>query len=117
VVYTQANFDKYKEIDAGEADPHRRKVLFYSKKKKVLEAFSVPPMVKPTACKWCVQPICNWRQQMQQDEVLPAYPYPCTVEEQTITKTHKLVKTRNEGRQTMTPNDLLQHLRPFIEDF
>jgi len=54
---------------------------------------------------------------MQQDEVLPAYPYPCTVEEQTITKTHKLVKTRNEGRQTMTPNDLLQHLRPFIEDF
>jgi hypothetical protein len=52
---------------------------------------------------------------MQQDAVLPAYPYPHTVEERTIVKNHKLVKTRNEGRPMMTPNDLLQQLLPYIE--
>jgi transposase-like protein len=114
------NFSDKEEIDAGVAAPHWRKVLFYTLEKKrqiVNEAFSAPPMVRPTARKWSVQPtqICKWRQQMQQDAVLLAYPYPRTVEERTILKTHKLVKTRNEGRPTMTPNDLLQQLLPYIE--
>jgi hypothetical protein len=47
--------------------------------------------------------------------VLLAYPYPRTVEERTIVKTHKLVKSRNEGRPKMTPIDLLQQLLPYIE--
>jgi len=38
------------------------------------------------------------------------------VEEQTIIKTHELLKTRNEGRPSMTPNYLLQQLLPYIED-
>jgi len=114
------NFSDEEEIDAGVAAPRRRKVLFYTLEKKrqiVNEAFSAPRMVKPTARKWSVQPtqIRKWRQQMQQDAALPAYPYPRTVEERTIVKTHKLVKTRNEGRPTTTPNDLLQQLLPYIE--
>jgi len=114
------NFLDEEEIDAGVAAPHQHKVLFYSLEKKrqiVNEAFSAPCMVRPTARKWSVQPtqIRKWRQQMQQDAMLPAYPYPCTGEERTIVKTHKLVKTRNEGRPSMTPNDLLQQLLPYIE--
>jgi hypothetical protein len=101
------NFSNEEEIDAGVAAPRRHKVLFYTLEKKrqiVNEAFSAPRMVRPTARKWSVQPTA--------DAALPAYPYPCTVEERTIVKTHKLVKTRNEGRPTTTPNDLLQQLLP-----
>jgi len=117
------DFLEEEEIDAGVAAPCRHKVLFYTLEKKrqiVNEAFSAPCTVRPTARKWSVQPtqICKWRQQMQQmqqDAVLLAYPYPRTVEECTIVKTHKLVKTRNEGRPMMTPNDLLQLLLPYFE--
>jgi hypothetical protein len=114
------NFFDEEEVDAGIAAPCQHKVLFYTLEKKrqiVNEAFSAPHMVRPTARKWSVQPIQirKWRQQMQQDAVLPAYPYPHTVKEQTIVKTYKLVKTRNKGRPMMTPNDLLQQLLPYIE--
>jgi hypothetical protein len=116
----QADFAGEEEIDAGKTAPRQCRVLFYmlqTKKKIVHKVFTEPRIVKPTARKWCVQPIkiCKWRQQIQQDEVLPAYPYPCTVWEQTIIKTYKMVKARNEGRPTMTPNDLLQQLLPYIE--
>jgi hypothetical protein len=36
---------------------------------------------------------------MQADAVLPAYPYPCKVEERTIIKDHKKLKTQNDVRQ------------------
>jgi len=107
------DFTNDKEIDAGIAAPHQHTVLFYTlEKKKQIdnEEFSAPRMVRPTARKWSVQPIQirKCRQQMQQGAVLLAYLCPHTVEEQTMVKTHKLVKTRNEGRPSMTPNVLLQ---------
>jgi len=53
---------------------------------------------------------------VQQHVILPAYPYPCTVEERAIHKDHKRVKMRHEGRPTSTPEDALDQLLPYIEN-
>jgi transposase-like protein len=92
----------------GDAPARKRRVLFYTleqKEKLVAEAYSQPRHVRRTVRKWQVQPvqICRWRAQVQQDAILPAYPYPCTVEERAIHKDHKRVKTRHEGRPSSTP--------------
>ncbi len=50
------------------------------------------------------------------DEVLPAYPYPHTIEEQTMIKDHKNLKTRSKGRPAITPPHLLDQLLPFLEE-
>ena len=76
----------------------KRRLLFYTleqKKKIVHEAYSLPRHVRLTARKWRVQPvqIRRWRVQLQADAVLPAYPYPRTIEERTIIKDHKKLKT------------------------
>jgi hypothetical protein len=81
----------------------KRRLLFYTleqKKKIVHEAYSQPHHVQLTARKRRVQPvqIRQWSVQLQADAVLPAYPYPRTVEERTIIKDHKKLKTQNEGR-------------------
>jgi hypothetical protein len=44
---------------------------------------------------------------MQQDDALPAHQYPHTAEGRTTIKSHE-VKTGNEGRPAITPNDLLK---------
>ena len=49
------------------------------------------------------------------DAVLPAYPYPRTIEERTIIKDHKKLKTRNEGRPVETPEELLNGLLPYVD--
>jgi hypothetical protein len=59
--------------------------------------------------------ICRWRAQVQADAVLPAYPHPHTVEERTIIKDHKKLKTWSEGRPTETPEELLNELLPHVE--
>ena len=53
---------------------------------------------------------------MQADAVLPAYPYPRTVEERTIIKDHKKLKTWNEGRPIETPEELLNGLLSYVDD-
>ena len=80
------------------------RLLFHTleqKKKMVHEAYSQPHHVQLTAQTRRVQPlqICQWRVQMQADAVLPAYPYPHTVEEVTIIKDHKKIED-TEWRQT-----------------
>jgi hypothetical protein len=53
---------------------------------------------------------------MQADAVLPAYPYPGTVEERTIIKDNKKLKTWNEGsRPIETPEDLLHGLLLYVD--
>jgi hypothetical protein len=59
--------------------------------------------------------IRQWGVQMQADAVLPAYPYPLTVEERTIIKDHEKLKTQNEGRPRETPEDLLDGLLPYVD--
>jgi len=105
----------------GDAPGRKRHVLFYTleqKEKIVAEAYSQPRHVHRTAWKWQVQPvqIRRWRAQVQQHVILPAYPYPCTVEERAIHKDHKRVKMRHEGRPTSTPEDALHQLLPYIEN-
>ncbi len=86
----------------GDAPARKRRVLFYTLEQKgkiVAEAYSQPRHVRRTARKYQVQPvqIRRWRAQLQQDVALPAYPYPRTVEERTIHKEHKRVKTQQAG--------------------
>jgi hypothetical protein len=45
----------------------------------------------------------------------PTYPYPHTVEERTIIKDHKKLKTWNEGRSIETPENLLDGLLPYVD--
>ena len=95
-------------------------VLFYTLEKKhkiVQEAFSQPNLVRTTARKWRVQPnqIRKWRQNIWADRVLPAYPYPRTIEERTIVKDHKNLKTRSKGRPAITLPHLMDQLLPFLE--
>jgi transposase-like protein len=105
----------------GDAPARKRRVLFYTLEQKgkiVAEAYSQPRHVRRTARKYQVQPvqIRRWRAQLQQDVALPAYPYPRTVEERTIHKDHKRVKTRHEGRPSSTPEDVMDQLLPYIEN-
>ncbi|MFN9656651.1 MAG: transposase [Dolichospermum sp.] len=107
--------------DLPEDEPVRkRRLLLYTleqKKNIVHEAYSQPRHVRLTARKWRVQPvqIRRWRVQLQADAVLPAYPYPRTIEERTIIKDHKKLKTRNEGRPVETPEELLNGLLPYVD--
>jgi transposase-like protein len=84
-----ANFPE-EDNDLLEDEPVcKRRLLFYTleqKKKIVNKAYSQRHHVQLTARKWQVQPvqIRRWRVQLQADAVLPAYPYPRTVEERTI---------------------------------
>ncbi len=59
--------------------------------------------------------IRQWRVQLQADAVLPAYSYPRTIEERTIIKDHKTLKTRNEGRPVESPEELLNGLFPYVD--
>jgi transposase-like protein len=97
-----------------------KRVLFYTLEKKhkiVQEAFSQPNLVRTTARKWRVQPnqIRKWRQNIRADQVLPAYPYPCAIEERTIVKDYKNLKMRSKGRPAITPPHLMEQLLPFLE--
>jgi hypothetical protein len=59
--------------------------------------------------------IRRWRVQLQADAVLPAYPYPRRIEERTIIKDHKKLKTQNEDRPIETPEELLNGLLPYMD--
>jgi hypothetical protein len=107
---------------AGEDVPTARGkcLLFYTLERKkhiVQEAYSEPNMGRTTAQKWRVQPnqIRKWRRNIMADQVLPAYPYPCTIEGRTIVKDHKNLKIRSKGRPAITPPHLMDLLLPFLE--
>ncbi len=115
-----SRMDNIEVPPAGEDAAHSKRVLFYMLEKKckiVQEAFSQPNLVCTTARKWRVQPnqIRKWRQNIRADQVLPAYPYPRTIEERTIAKDHKNLKTRSKGRPAITPPHLMEQLLPFLE--
>jgi hypothetical protein len=74
------------EVQANEDAAHCQHLLFYMlemQKKIVQEAFFQPNFICRTAHKWRVPPnqISKGRLNIMADEWLPAYPYPCTIEE------------------------------------
>jgi len=106
--------------DAEEFVPPPKRVLFYTLDKKrsiVAEAYAVGNSIKSTARKWRVQPnqIRKWRRQLLEDEPIPQYPEPRTIEERTVIKEQKANKTRHKGRPFTIDEGILNGLLAFVE--
>jgi hypothetical protein len=112
-------FSDEEEIDACIATPCRHKVHFYTLEKKrqiVNEAFSAPRMVRllPVNGLCSLHRFANGGSRCSRMQCFRHIHTPAQWRSVQLLN-HKLVKTRNEGRPTMTPNDLLQQLLPYIE--
>jgi transposase-like protein len=106
--------------DAEEFVPPPKRVLFYTLDKKisiVAEAYAVGNSIKSTARKWRVQPnqIRKWRWQLLQDEPIPQYTEPRTIEEGTVIKEQKANKTWHKGRPYTINEGILNGLLAFVE--
>jgi len=106
--------------DAEELVPPPKHVLFYTLDKKksiVAEAYAVGNSIKSIAQKWQVQTnqIRKWHRQLLEDEPIPKYPEPCTIEEHTAIKEQKANKMRHKRRPFSIDEGTLNGLLAVVE--